>query len=659
MNINRSIKSKFLVPILGLQFVALLSLGVIGYNFSSGILRNAAQHRFEQKTELAYATIEEAMDERIAKVKTLLSSSVFTKFSAAPFYKSSVDTEVFNFQKGNGLILKEPALGDSVNFPVGLLPNSGNRKVAYEGLFPSEEYVSTNGIVKQHVYLGGSNDANFENNTSKNLNRSGEDWFKAAMSGKTYAGKPRLMPIYLKKYDPVSITRKEICKHEKLIPIAIPHIIGGKIVGILMVSTGSAFLNKAIFGEGKGYLLALEDSDGKIIAKSGDSKLAAEINKIHSSNHKNSYTHHKKGEILEEGPFLAMHKNIKATGWSISMYGKKSSIYNSVHKFRNNTIFIIALSIAAMGIIIFFIIKRLTMPILKLTSASERIASGELGFTIDKKSDDEIGTLTDSFNKMSTATKTMTDKLNRINFVRRQLLNIISHELRTPLNTIVGFYDILKEDIEKNSSSIKANDDTITIFMELGNGIERLKKLVERLTKTTSSMAGEMQAGIEVDIEAAELKYEISKAVEAARATTKRDIKIATTGKIEDIKVSSPPNAIKLIVDEAISNAVKYSPKEKPIWIKLGTENEFAVISIHDEGSGIPKEYIDDVIEPFFEVQDSMLHSTGRYVTKGGGLGLGLTIIGSILRRYQGTMRIDSTEGKGTTLEIKLPLIKE
>ncbi len=645
----KKIKIKFLIPILLLQLVALGVLGFIAYRFSSDLLTNLAEREFNLTIESTKQHIESAIKDRLSKSKALLNNAIFIKFSAAPFYKSDADVTVFNFQKGNGLIFSEPEVGGLVNYPIGLLANEGNRGISNMGLFPSQEYVGSDGMVRQHVYLGGSNDIDFEIASSEKLDRSQTEWFKAAMAGNIFVGRPQEMPLYLRKYDPVEIESAEVEKKENLIVIAMPHKIGEATAGVMMVTTPPDFIYNALPDHESSALIMLVDSNGNIIAESGNLPLEKSIPSFDPARVAASGA----DSIHEEGDLLVLHEPIDESGWTLSMFAKKSDIYGAVYELRNNILFIVAISVAIMALCVFFIIGKLLRPIIKLTNASDRMAGGELGLQIDKSSDDEIGRLTESFNKMSTSTKEMHDRLARMNFVRKQMLQIISHELKTPLNGIIGFYELLKDEVMEGS--ISSMEEFQECFDGLGGSIEKYRILVERLTKTTNVMTGEMKTIEEVD-EPSSLIESLQAAVdEAKRHRSSIELKFEVKD-FAETKVVAPSGAVKLIFEEALSNAIKYSPPDSPIEIFMSNGDAEAIIEIHDNGAGIPQKYLDEVIEPFFEVADSLYHSSGKYKEGGGGLGLGLTIIGSVLKRCGGKMRIESKEGKGTSLIISLPL---
>ncbi len=656
-----SIKTKFLLPILAVQIVALAALGLLGYKFSSDILRNSAENSFEETIDSIYDEITSTLSERIAKIKALAEDPTFLKFAAAPFYKPDADALVLNFQRGNGLVLGEPSLGEPVNFPVGLLADEGNKSISATGIFPSVEYIGTDGRVRLHVYLGGSNDADFEDESSPKLNHIKENYFQEALAGKTFIGRPLPAKLYLREYDPIGISTKEVELESNLVRIAIPQFIGDKIAGIIVATTTRDFIFKQL-PEGDSFtLLEITDSSGALIAKAGNEGLEKELHpaKQEMEDHKSSVS----GGMIESlGKYIELSKVVPPTDWKISMFARKSDVYRQVDRLRNITLAVILASLGIMGAVIFVIISRLTNPILRLTSASNRIAKGELGLVIEKTSDDEIGVLTDSFNKMSVSTKEINEtlemqnaRLSRVNYVRRQLLHIISHELRTPLNGITGFYELLGEEVL--DGIVKDTKEFAECMEGLGKSIRRYQSLVERLTKASSVMSREMNMEDDEKDAHCQIAETIEISVADARKFSGNPIVFNCGEGDRKAQAAIPSDALKLVIDEALSNAIKFSPDNANVEISLAFNTSRAEIFIRDHGKGIPREFIDDVIEPFFEVADASTHFTDRFKKGGGGLGLGLTVIASVLKRYSGTMKILSQPDKGTTLIISLPTV--
>ncbi|HPQ81598.1 MAG TPA: hypothetical protein PLZ86_07745, partial [bacterium] len=233
----KRIRTKFLVPILALQFVALGTLGYIGYRFSSDLLRTQSEREFRATIDDVAVDLEREFSSRIARIEQFASNPIFIKFAAAPHYKSDADIEAYNFQRGGGLTLGDPEVGGLVNFPVGLLANEGNRRVLQSGLFPSVEYVGEDGFVRLHVYAGGSNDADFEQDDRSKLDRRDREWFAPASKGKRYVGNPKVTTLFMREYQPITFGIREVAHEQELITIAVPHIVGDDVRGVFAVTT--------------------------------------------------------------------------------------------------------------------------------------------------------------------------------------------------------------------------------------------------------------------------------------------------------------------------------------------------------------------------------------------------------------------------------------
>ena len=204
---------------------------------------------------------------------------------------------------------------------------------------------------------------------------------------------------------------------------------------------------------------------------------------------------------------------------------------------------IAALTISLAVVIIFS--NRITKPLRELTYGVEKLSTGDLGFHIDRKRDDEIGRLIQSFNDMS-------HKLNTIEQNRKTFINSISHELRTPLTSIKALID-----------SLLIGDNSIDTYREyLGdvyNETERMERLVGYLT--TSIRLEDMI----LDIKACELNSILDEAVKLMAPYAKKmevDIKFKST---EDIVIMCDRDRIKEVFINLIDNSIKYRDEQKII----------------------------------------------------------------------------------------------
>jgi len=226
---------------------------------------------------------------------------------------------------------------------------------------------------------------------------------------------------------------------------------------------------------------------------------------------------------------------------------------------------------------------------------------------------------------------------------REQLIATVSHDLRTPLNTISGYTELIENTpITNKQLSYIRNVKSASVYVEsLVNDLLDYSKLeagkikIERLPFVLSDLI----------IETAENLKEIY-----------RDKPIALTFKIDrrlDATVIGDPFRIRQIVTNLISNAYKFTVEgliEVIVDIKKATlENYLTTITIKDSGIGIPKEKQKLIFKEFTQADEM----TER---KYGGYGLGLTISKKLTELLDGTIRLESKEGKGSTFIVSLPL---
>ncbi|HVR41764.1 MAG TPA: ATP-binding protein, partial [Thermoanaerobaculia bacterium] len=126
-----------------------------------------------------------------------------------------------------------------------------------------------------------------------------------------------------------------------------------------------------------------------------------------------------------------------------------------------------------------------------------------------------------------------------------------------------------------------------------------------------------------------------------------RNIRFASS--IPETVVVADPDRMRQVIDNLISNAVKYSPEASDIDVRVTIEDGHMLTSVSDHGIGIPKDEIPQLFERFHRARNV----SSRYY---GGLGLGLYIARAIIEAHKGSIMIESEEGKGSIFTIKLPV---
>jgi len=272
-------------------------------------------------------------------------------------------------------------------------------------------------------------------------------------------------------------------------------------------------------------------------------------------------------------------------------------------------------------------IRLILKPLSVLTEAVEKAAQGDLEQQVDIQCEDELGTLADSFNRM-------TIELKKMIIAREQLLSDVSHELRTPITRARLALEMMPESTEKQSvtGDLKEMEALITGILES----ERLKSgnipvrfapvkvadLFERLADSYRHLPGRLLL-LPVSDEV------IIQADETLTATALRNI---------------------------VDNALKYSPEERPVEISA-VQTEYQIcIEIEDFGKGIPEDSLPYVFEPFYRADHSRSRQTGGY-------GLGLHLCKRIMELHHGEIRLQNkADNKGLKVilvfNIPIPMVK-
>lgn len=296
---------------------------------------------------------------------------------------------------------------------------------------------------------------------------------------------------------------------------------------------------------------------------------------------------------------------------------------------------------AILGITIF---KRTLKPLYNITDTVEKINVTDLDKRLSEENGQlEIDRLSKSFNIMFKRIEASFQKEMDIKEKMRRFVSDASHELRTPLTSIHGFVEVLLRGAAKSEEQL--NLALNSILMES----ERLTKLVNDLLILTKL---EQQPVVEMKIENInDLIKEIYPQLKILCENRKLQLKLK-----DNIEVNINRNQIKQVIFNLTQNAVLHTDKSIGI-IRISTNVEnlndenFAVLKITDNGTGISKEHITKIYDRFFRSES---HRSREH----GGYGLGLSIVKSIIDSNHGEIYVESEVGAGTTFSVYLKLAK-
>lgn len=296
---------------------------------------------------------------------------------------------------------------------------------------------------------------------------------------------------------------------------------------------------------------------------------------------------------------------------------------------------VVFLAIAALFIMLLltlsgvYFIRSILVPVRQVSQSARKIAQGDFEVRIEKARDDEIGQLCDTINDMA-------GELGAAERMKNEFISSVSHELRTPLTAIKGWAETLRGGADPATEE-KGMD---VIIRES----ERLSGLVEELLDFSRLQNGRMQLLRErMDI-LAELDEAVYLFTERAR-TEEKELKYEEN--ISLAPVYGDRNRLKQVFVNIIDNALKYTGEGGSVTVSSELTGEQVKVIIADTGCGIPEEHLANVKKKFYKANQLVR-----------GSGIGLAVADEIVAMHEGTLELESTEGKGTTVTISIPLCK-
>jgi len=224
---------------------------------------------------------------------------------------------------------------------------------------------------------------------------------------------------------------------------------------------------------------------------------------------------------------------------------------------------------------------------------------------------------------------------------KSRFLATIGHELRTPLNAIVGFSEMMTGGIggELTPTHLEYSD----LIRQSGL---HLLDVVNMLLDMSRIEAGKFELHL-ASFDPTNLVQPCLHMVESA--ADKQNIKLISDLHSSLPQINGDERACRQILINLLANAVKFSPEGGDVTLSMKRQGYRLVLEVTDHGIGMTSEAVKRAGEPFFQAHETL---NRRFE----GTGLGLSIVKGLVELHQGTMRIKSTQGKGTTVSVLLPI---
>lgn len=337
-----------------------------------------------------------------------------------------------------------------------------------------------------------------------------------------------------------------------------------------------------------------------------------------------------------DGDFVTHQFDLKQGGTPVGLL--EVSYYAPYYLNENEFHFIASLNqiLAAVGIVSLLgavvmgviLAGSITEPIVKTVEITKQISDGDynIRFQGDVKTKELEG--------LAQAVNQMAGSLKEQETLRKRLTSDVAHELRTPIANVSSYLEAMIEGVwEPTPQRLQNCYDELDRISRLVSDLERLRQIENEnlnLRKTEVDLLKLVQASVQnFEKQIAEKKLYCT--VEGNPCTAFVD-----GGRIQQV------------VTNLLSNAIKYSNENGTIRIAVTDTEEASVISVDDEGIGIPEQEQKRIFERFYRTDKSRNRKTG-------GAGIGLTIAKSIVQAHDGTIAVESAEGRGSRFIVTLP----
>lgn len=275
---------------------------------------------------------------------------------------------------------------------------------------------------------------------------------------------------------------------------------------------------------------------------------------------------------------------------------------------------------------------RINKPLKLMSEAAKAMAKGDFSRRIPVTSDDEIGELAVSFNKM-------TNSLARLEETRKSFIANVSHEMRTPMTTISGFIDGI---IDGTVPSEKQG-----YYLEIvSKEIKRLSRMVQSMLSISRLESSEFT----LKTDSFDLREQVlSIVISQEQRIEEKNIEITGLDSMPAVTVNADKDLIYQVIYNLVDNAIKFVNEGGNISFALSVNASGAEFSIKNSGAGIPRADLPFVFDRFYKLDKS------RSANKNS-MGLGLYIVKTIIKNHGGTIRVESKENEFTRFSFIIPL---
>ncbi|MDG2384630.1 MAG: ATP-binding protein [Pirellulaceae bacterium] len=231
-------------------------------------------------------------------------------------------------------------------------------------------------------------------------------------------------------------------------------------------------------------------------------------------------------------------------------------------------------------------------------------------------------------------------ELRRLESLRQDFVANVSHELKTPLSSIKAYAETLR------NGAIDDRDHNVLFVQRIEDQADRLYQLILDLLSLTRIESGQETYEMHNVVVRPIVEACLERHQAAANA---KSIQLIAENSDSSVALRTDDEALLQILDNLVTNAIKYTPADGRVVIRWGQDNQMGLIEVSDTGIGIATENQDRLFERFYRVDKARSRELG-------GTGLGLSIVKHLVQFFGGNVGVESQPGKGSTFWVRLPL---
>jgi signal transduction histidine kinase len=415
----------------------------------------------------------------------------------------------------------------------------------------------------------------------------------------------------------------------------------GELKGVVIAAIDPKALSRVLPVERHGASnLGITDRNGVMIYRSNDPRIPDKNVKIGADSP--AWSVLESGQRVEERNYVStidgsrrigVFLPIARVGWVVGVTSKVDEVLGSarVGALRDSLALLLIVTFSLFGVAL--ISDSFVGPVNSLKQAAESISNGDLTARTGLTGHDELATTGQAFDRM-------VDRIQHLESERTRFLQVAAHELRNPMATVKGASSLLRLQLAKGKA---VEEDALEDLRILEKEVDRLSALLNEMLDAFRLHEGHLA----LNLQPVDIVDVVESALQPFRAIDENHVFLLRAS--EGAVVLGDFRRLEDVLRNLISNACKYSPPGTEVKVSVGVCGARAIVSIHDEGFGIPKNELPRVFESFYRASNLK----GRDPE---GMGLGLNICENIVQRHGGRIWAESQEERGSTFFVELPL---